>query len=170
MKRLLILLYAVLALSGCSAWGGAENASPSSLVDRPVAVVEGSASSAELELYDPWGVALTVKDVTPIGLTIVCTQSGGTDVTQLNSGEVYWLEELNGDHWHECQVVFDGNYSFTMEAWTIPLNDSVEWDTDWEWLYGELGPGTYRIAKEIMNFRGTGDYDTSVYYAEFTIG
>jgi len=57
-----------------------------------------------------------------------------------------------------------------MEAWIIPMNDSVEWNVDWEWLYGQLSPGTYRIVKEIMNFRGTGDYDKAEYYAEFTIG
>jgi len=170
MKRLLIALCALLALTGCSAWGGGENASPSSLADRPVAVVEGSSSSSDLEIHDPWGIALTVKDVTPTGLTIICTQSGGDGVAELQSGQYYRLEELHGDHWHECGIVFEGDASFTMEAWIIPMNDSVEWNVDWEWLYGQLSPGTYRIVKEIMNFRGTGDYDKAEYYAEFTIG
>lgn len=36
-------------------------------------------------------------------------------------------------------------------------------------LGSELPPGTYRIVKEIMNFRGTGDYDENEYYAEFIL-
>lgn len=175
MKRLLALLCTMLALTGCSAWGGEENASPSSLVDRPVTVVTES-SSSDLEPYesagtsDSWGVALTVKNVTPTGLTIVCTQSGGENVAELHSGHYYRLEELHGDHWHECEIVFEGDYAFTAEAWIIPMEDSVEWHTGWEWLYGALSPGTYRVVKEIMNFRGTGDFDVDEYYAEFTIG
>ena len=49
-----------------------------------------------------------------------------------------------------------------MEATTV-------WEIDWNWLYGELPAGKYRIGKEIMDFRGTGDYDTSIYFAEFEI-
>ena len=168
MKRLLILLCALL-LTGCaSGKGGKENASPSSLTERPIAVVEGSSSSGDLEISDPWGIALTAKNVTPTGLTVICTQSGGTNVAQLHSGQYYVLEELHGDHWHECEPVIE-NYGFTEEAWIIPLDDSVEWKVDLEWLYGELAPGTYRVGKEITNFRGTGDYDSAVYYAGFTI-
>jgi hypothetical protein len=40
---------------------------------------------------------------------------------------------------------------------------------DWGWLYGALPSGQYRIGKEIMNFRGAGDFDKSMAYAEFTV-
>ena len=42
------------------------------------------------------------------------------------------------------------------------------WDVRWDWL-GELPAGEYRIGKKIMNFRGTGDYDEEMVYAEFAI-
>ena len=168
MKRMLALLYALL-LTGCSAGGGKENASPSSLTERPIAVVEGSSSSGNLEINDPWGIALTVKDVTPTGVTIVCAQSGGTDVAELNTGSYFVVEQLHGDHWEVCTSIIEGEFAWTAEAWMIPQGDSVEWKTDWAWLHGELAPGTYRVGKEIDNFRGTGDFDTAVYYAEFTI-
>ena len=54
-------------------------------------------------------------------------------------------------------------------AWSISMGSMTEWQVDWEWLYGSLAPGHYRIGKEIMNFRGTGDYDKEMYYAEFEI-
>lgn len=52
----------------------------------------------------------------------------------------------------------------------IYTNGATEWEVNWEYLYGELPAGEYRIAKKINDFRGTGDYDTYTYYAEFTIG
>ena len=168
MKRLLILLCALL-LTGCSVGGGGKgNASPSSLTDRPIAVIEGSTSPGKLEIMDTWGVSLAAKNVTPTGLTIVCTQTGGEGVAELHSGQYYVLEEYRGDNWHECEPVIE-NYGFTEEAWLIPQGSSVEWNVDMEWLYGELMPGTYRVGKEITNFRGPGDYDSAIYYAEFTI-
>ena len=169
MKRMLALMCALLLLTGCSAGGGKENASPSSLTERPIAVVEGSSSSGDLEINDPWGIALTVKEVTPTGLTIVCTQSGGTDVAELNTGSYFVVEQLHGDHWDACTSIIEGELAWTAEAWMIPMGDSVEWEVDWAWLYGELTAGTYRIGKEIMNFRGPGDFDKETYYAEFTI-
>jgi hypothetical protein len=168
MERFLVLLCALL-LTGCSIGGGKENASPSSLTERPIAVVEGSSSSGKLEINDPWGIALTVKNVTPTGLTIICTQSGGKDVAELHSGSYFVVEQLHGEHWEACENIIEGEFAWTAEAWGIPQGDSVEWKTDWAWLHGELAPGTYRVGKEIDNFRGTGDFDTAVYYAEFTI-
>ena len=63
----------------------------------------------------------------------------------------------------------DKEVGWTAEAWIIPMNDTVEWEVDWEWLYGSLTEGRYRIGKEIMDFRGTGDYDKEMHYAEFEI-
>lgn len=51
----------------------------------------------------------------------------------------------------------------------IKKDDVIEWNVDWEWLYGEFPTGKYRLGKEIMDFRGTGNYDTAIYYTEFEI-
>jgi len=58
---------------------------------------------------------------------------------------------------------------WTLVAWGIPSNNTVEWTVDWSWLYGELPAGIYRIAIPIMDFRGTGDYEEKVYYAGFEL-
>ncbi len=47
------------------------------------------------------------------------------------------------------------------------MDSSVEWEVNWEWLYGSLSAGTYRIGKEVMDFRGAGDYDQEFFYAKF---
>jgi len=118
------------------------------------------------------GLTLHAKDVTPKGLTIVCTQSGGSPTGELNTGSYYVLEQELQSVW--CILEYasdmrDKEICWTAEAWIIPMNDTVEWEADWEWLYGSLEPGHYRIGKEIMDFRATGDYDKEMYYAEFEI-
>ena len=51
----------------------------------------------------------------------------------------------------------------------IPIGGQTSQEVDWSWLYGQLPPGRYRIGKEVMDFRKTGDYDTQDYYAEFEV-
>lgn len=119
---------------------------------------------------DAWGVILGVKNVTPKGLTIVCTQLGGTPTGELSTGTYYVLERKEVDIWIPVADILDGKeVGWDEVAWIISMNDVTEWEVDWEWLYGKLAPGRYRIGKEIMDFRGTGDYDKEMYYAEFEI-
>lgn len=42
-------------------------------------------------------------------------------------------------------------------------------DVDWNWLYGVLEPGRYRIIKPVDDFRGTGDFTMYYLGAEFEI-
>lgn len=119
---------------------------------------------------DAWGVTLSVKNVTPKGLTIVCTQSGSTPTGELSTGTYYVLERKEADKWIVVADILDGKeVGWDEVAWIISMNGVTEWEVDWEWLYGSLAPGHYRIGKEIMDFRGTGDYDKEMYYAEFVL-
>ena len=57
----------------------------------------------------------------------------------------------------------DGEVAFTSEAHIIPKdpdNFGCEWEVDWEWLYGKLEPGDYRICQSVAEWRGVGDMDT----------
>lgn len=117
---------------------------------------------------ETWGVTLTVKDVTPTGLTLVFTQSGGAPTGELQTGSPFWLEKYVGGAWKTVPLV-PVCVDWTMEAYLIPMNDSVEREVNWQYLYGEIPAGTYRIGKEIMDFRESGDYDQRNYYAEFSI-
>jgi hypothetical protein len=51
----------------------------------------------------------------------------------------------------------------------IQKDEEIKMQANWEWLYGTLEPGTYRIFKEVMDFRGPGDFDEREYSAEFTV-
>lgn len=131
----------------------------------PTPEVDRSPSVAE----DIWGVSLTAKDITPTGLTVVCSQSGGSPTGELSTGSYYILEKETLNIWSEVDYVQEMEVCWDAVAYTIPMDSTVEWEVTWEWLYGELPAGHYRIGKEVMDFRMAGDYDESMYYAEFEI-
>lgn len=119
--------------------------------------------------YD-WGVTLAAGDVTPTGLTLTCTQSGGSPTGELQTGSYYSLEVLEGESWTAVeQLPQEYDVAWTAEAWLIPMEDSVQWTVGWEWLYGSLPAGTYRLGKEITDFRDSGDYDQQMAYVQFTV-
>lgn len=115
-----------------------------------------------------WGIELQVTNISSEGLTMECTQSGGNPSGELQTGSYYVVEKKTDGGWEELSYLPE-NVGWTSEAWMIPKNDTVAWEVDWEWLYGELPAGDYRIGKEIMDFRGPGDYDKQMVYAEFGI-
>ena len=51
----------------------------------------------------------------------------------------------------------------------IQKDSPYETDIDFEWRYGKLEPGRYRIVKIVTDFRETGDYTDYVFTAEFSI-
>lgn len=119
---------------------------------------------------ETWGITLTAENVTSTGATIKCVQSGGEAMGELETGSWYILERWTKETgWKEMPYIIEGNIGWTSEAWMIPKNDTREWEVNWEWLYGAIPSGKYRIGKEIMDFKGTGDYDNAIYFAEFEI-
>lgn len=122
----------------------------------------------ETDGISEWGVTLSVKNITAEGLTLVCTQGGGSLTGDLQTGEDYRVEVLQNDVWTEVPYIID-NFGWNELAWVIPDGETVEWEIDWMWLYGQLAPGQYRLVKEFMDFRKTADYDIREAWVEFEI-
>lgn len=118
--------------------------------------------------YPDWGLTLSAKDVTQSGLTLICTQSGGELTGELMTGEDYYLIVWREGHWRMVVPVIE-NYAWNSLAHWISEDADTMFEIDWEWLYGELDPGTYRLVKDFMDFRKTADYDEAIYWMEFVI-
>lgn len=127
-----------------------------------------SATVIEQNEESDWGITLSTENVTPIGMTLVCAQSGGEPTGELQCGSAYSLLVYSNGGWSAVPTL-PGEVAWDEIAYLVLANSSVEFELDWEWLYGELPAGTYRIAKDFMDFRGTGDYDMQTYYADFEI-
>lgn len=114
-----------------------------------------------------WGITLTTQNETATGATIVCMQEGGNFTGALQTEGYYIIETLQEGVWVEAPCIAE--VAWDSEAWIISPDSTVSWDVEWKWLYRELEPGIYRIGKRIVDFRGTGNYDSKMFYAEFAI-
>lgn len=125
------------------------------------------------EGFPNWGITLSVKDVTATGLTLLVTQSGGEPTGTLETGDPYRLIALVDGTWKTVEELplpegVDARAWHSI-AYLIPMEDTREFEINWEWMFGELSAGTYRLIKEFMDFRETADYDTFDYWVEFEI-
>ena len=104
------------------------------------------------------GVSMIVKKGTEAStkLTVVFENNS---TSQCIYGEFFCLEKKINGRWHQVPVTKDGNYGFNAIGYMLASGDIGEKVVEWNWIYGSLGTGEYRIVKDISDFRGTGDYD-----------
>ena len=164
-KWLTMVLLLALLLTGCGGTSSGENENGSS--DQSAAGHTGGDLAAQAQ-KDPWGLVLAAEAVTDTGLTLRFVQSGGNPSGELETGSLYWLERETGDGWEKMEPLIE-DLAWTTEAYLIAMDDETEMAVDWTALYGQLPPGSYRLGKTVMDFRGTGDYDQRDYYAYFTV-
>lgn len=65
--------------------------------------------------------------------------------------------------------VAKADVAWTDEAYMVEMDTDCEIVLSWDWLYGNLPEGQYRIVKQFMDFRSSGDYDKENYDANFEI-
>lgn len=125
--------------------------------------------NAESEL-DEIGVSLSLKNISPTGAVLVLNQYRPDAPTgKLQHGSDFILEVEKNGVWEEVPIVVEGDYAFNAAAYLIPNGETSEMALDWEWLYGTLAPGNYRIRKQLMDFRAAGDFDKYTVSAYFVL-
>ena len=90
-------------------------------------------------------VTIQISDISPSGATLVITDKNPEPYVY---GEWFRLQkEVNGQ-WQDVPTVID-NYGFHEIGYIPDANGEVKFPINWEWLYGKLPAGTYRIFKEV---------------------
>lgn len=118
----------------------------------------------EIALY------FALKNITPTGATLVFRQNdANAPKGELMYGEDYVIEVLKDGEWEEAPIPVEGNYAFDAIAIMLPCEEISEREVDWEWLYGELAPGEYRIGKSVDDFIESGIFDEYMVYAHFIL-
>ena len=116
------------------------------------------------------GLDFSLKNISPAGATLVFQQYDPDAPTgELDFGDEFELEVQNDGKWESVLDILEGEYGFHDIAYIIDAGQSLEMDLSWEWIYGKLPAGEYRVKKEIFDFRGTGDYDEYTVYAHFVL-
>lgn len=119
---------------------------------------------------DKIGLRLTLKKVSSSGAVLMFHQyDENAPSGELNFGDAFAIEVQKNNTWENVPIVINGNYGFHEVAYNIPKGEITEQKLDWNLLYGILEPGNYRIKKEIMDFRKSGDYDKYTVYTQFVL-
>lgn len=168
MKKLLIIaIMTVLVLSACGTTNKSTIDVESQEINTDNENSETNNTTIVDEQEDAWGIVLSTKNVSPTGLTLIITQSGGNPTGELQYGARYQILKANGDKWEEAPCYAEVGWEDI--AYIVEKDSTAEIEIEWKGFYGELSTGKYRIIKDFIDFRGTGDYDTTSYYAEFEI-
>lgn len=109
------------------------------------------------------GLMLSAKNVTPKGAVICFYQYDDGIGDEILTGRYFRIEKKDGDAWNEPEIVVEGEYGFTSEGLIVAKADTTEIAYDWEWLYGALPAGEYRIGVHVT---AGAQYDG---YAHFVI-
>jgi len=105
-------------------------------------------SNSKESTYNPTeleNVSISISDISLTGATIIIKDTNKKPYTQ---GEWYKIEKQVDGKWYEVKTLLD-NYGFNSIGYLPDENNEVKHVIDWEWLYGELPLGSYRILKEV---------------------
>lgn len=128
-KRLFIIFILIFSLTGC-----------------------GKASSTIGEKSE---YKISEKQITLIVKENTLTRSGLTLNIKNNTeknymyGLPYFLEKENDGIWYNLEPISET--AFILPLYSLLINETKELSFDWEYSYGKLSNGKYRIIKEIFN-------------------
>lgn len=128
---LTLLLCSVLALGLCSC-----NSTKKEQTNR----IESSYTVTEIE-----NVSASIENLSPAGATIVITDKNEEPHIY---GEWYQIEKEENGKWVELETIID-DYGFNEIGYLVDDHHQVKFVIDWEWLYGKLSDGSYRILKQV---------------------
>lgn len=124
------------------------------------------------------GLSLSLKDISSTGATLVfCLYDAEAAKGELIYGDDFALEVLKDGQWESVSVATTGDYGFNAIAYMLVPEAGVEQGgnliveryLDWEWLYGKLKPGEYRIGKSVIDIVEGGDNNRYMIYAHFVL-
>lgn len=92
-------------------------------------------------------ITTEISGISITGATIIITDKNKEPYTY---GEWYKIEKEERGEWIELEPKTK-EYSFDDIECQVDENNQVKFTIDWEWLYGELESGSYRIVKKVEN-------------------
>ena len=90
-------------------------------------------------------VSTNIYDISLSGATIVIKD---TNKKPYVYGSWYKIEKEVDGKWYEVPTIIE-DYGFDEMAYLVDKNNEVKFVMNWEWLYGKLPSGSYRILKQV---------------------
>ena len=105
------------------------------------------AGCAEQSTYQPVAVdnvTISIADISATGATVVIQDSNELPYVY---GEWYQIEMEKNGQWYPVKTLIR-NYGFHEIGYLPDDHGQVEFTVNWEWLYGKLPAGNYRLLKQ----------------------
>ena len=102
-------------------------------------------SKSDIEISNNVDVSLSIKEETLDNTGVTLILENNSDKL-LRYDEVYEIEVKKDDKWHKINV----ELYFNEPLWGVNPKSKDEIDLNWEYGYGKLTPGEYRIIKEVF--------------------
>ena len=109
------------------------------------------------------GVEMTVEECSPTGATVVFRQYGTEEGSSLFGGNDYFLQRFTDEGWEDLPTLESPTFTSGSYSFASIRRQSIQW----QWLYGTLPEGHYRIGKSVSPFQNGGQACTV--YGEFTL-
>ena len=104
-------------------------------------------NQVEYSTNDYSGLNMTVISCTATGATVQIENDTDTDLYGFGNDTVgYEIQAERKNHWYEIKyesVVTNASYP----SWMVEKGGIIEWDLSWEYLYGALPKGHYRVVR-----------------------
>ncbi len=107
---------------------------------------------------------MTLRDISNIGASIVIRREDEDAGTEVTYGDAYILQRRIEGEWQDAETIID-DYGFTMIGHTVGCGEEVSNFYKWDWLYGVLEPGEYRMVYDV--FRKTEGAGSAQKYREY---
>ena len=153
MKRIVLFIISVMCvvfLAGCSYLFGTSDDFVSEIT-----IVTESADTEEIP--DDWDIRMTTENISADGLKLKAELFGAKD-REINTGAEFWLDVRTEDGWQEAQRITDEDICWNAIAYVVTDTQPAEWDIGWEFIYGTLEDGQYRIGKKFFDADGNIKY------------
>ena len=112
-----------------------------------VGLLVGCSKGSNYKPVQVENVSISIEDVSSTGGIVIIKDTNEEPYTY---GEWYKIEKNSNGKWIEVDTVIS-DYGFNEIAYLTNEDGEVRFAIDWQWLYGELSPGNYRLLKEVAN-------------------
>ncbi len=113
---------------------------------------------------DEIAVAMDLSNISNTGVTVRFRQYADRSIDELIYGEGYAISRYENNEWVPVPQIME-NAAFTDMGYMIPTGGEALINENWEWLYGKLPRGTYRISKTILDSQN----NAYVLYGQFLL-
>lgn len=97
------------------------------------------------ELDELVNISIKEGTLTKTGATIIITDNNPNKIIY---GTSFYIEKYENSDWHEVMPI-NNNYGFNDMAYYVDENGKLELEQNWEYIYGKLNKGIYRIVKDV---------------------